>query len=1023
MPVVFTSTLGQDQSGRTGLTVARFGQVIHGISQTPQVWLDHQVFEENGVLVFNWDAVEELFPEGLLDEMFGAYCDLLKRLTEESAWRDLELHLASQKRLALTKRVNATSAPMPEGLLQAPLFRNAATTPDAMAVISDRRSLTYGELSDETKRLAHHLQAAGVRPNTLVAVVMEKGWEQVVAVLGILTAGAAYLPIDAELPSERILYLLDNGQVSIAVTQPSLATTIAWPEAVQRILVESGSIAGYPETLPNQVQEPDDLAYVIYTSGSTGQPKGVMIDHRGALNTVVDINSRFEVTPNDRILALSSLSFDLSVYDIFGALAAGGTIVIPAASSNRDPAAWLSLIRRHQITVWNSVPALMQMLVDYCLGVGVSLPDTLRLIMLSGDWIPVTLPERIRSLIDQTQIVSLGGATEASIWSILFPIERVEPNWRRIPYGAPMRNQTWQVLDADMRPRPVWVAGSLYIGGIGLAKGYWRDQDKTNASFVTCPKTGERLYRTGDVGRYLPDGNIEFLGRDDFEVKIQGYRIELEEIETVLASHVSVQAVAVGVVGELTGPRHLIAYIVPEHNQGALMGQNGAASGAHDANAVDTLSKSTHTGVILDPTERLSFRLAQRALRNGASASYVHLALPSANAPNNEYLRRRSFRTFPSRLVEFDDFSRLLAHLRSVLFEGYPFPKYRYASAGGLYPVQTYVYIRPDAVEATASGTYYYHAQRHELIGIDSSARISNAAFDLVNRNILDRAAFCLFLVADLRAITPLYGDLAPDFCRIEAGIITQLLESAAPDCSIGFCQVGNFAFQHVAQLFRLESEDHLYLHCLVGGGIQIQQMSVAGLIEDAGDLIGKVAGLRAEGDVRGATVMPSLSAEAPPGLQNKLREFAGSKLPKYMIPSSFVILDRLPLTANGKVDRKTLAGMSACYKDSNATPTEPRTPTEKRITAIWQEVLSATLIGTGTDFFATGGDSLSAVRLLTRIQSEYNIEIPIQNLFELTTVAQQAAFVDAITGGRRASKEVGIREQMLTSSVVEGEL
>jgi non-ribosomal peptide synthetase component E (peptide arylation enzyme) len=219
---------------------------------------------------------------------------------------------------------------------------------------------------------------------------------------------------------------------------------------------------------------------------------------------------------------------------------------------------------QQQVTVWNSVPKLMQMLVEYATGCSSTLPQSLRLVLLSGDWLPLSLPDQIRALCEDVQVVSLGGATEASIWSILYPITQVDPSWKSIPYGRSMVNQHFYVLNEALEPCPVWVPGRLYIGGIGLAKGYWRNPEKTNASFIIHPQTQERLYKTGDLGRYLPDGTIEFLGREDFQVKINGHRIELGEIEATLQQHSAVKDVIVTAVGESRENQQLIAYIVPK---------------------------------------------------------------------------------------------------------------------------------------------------------------------------------------------------------------------------------------------------------------------------------------------------------------------------------------------------------------------------------------------------------------------------------------------------------------------------
>jgi amino acid adenylation domain-containing protein len=450
---------------------------------------------------------------------------------------------------------NATAASLPGGLLHTPFEESARTYPDRLAIASTGRRLTYAELDQRSRQLATRLRSAGVRPSTLVAIVMDKGWEQVVAALAIVRAGAAYLPLSPGLPRERLWHLLHQGQVELALTQPSHDLSLSWPDGLVRWRVEADAI--HPSQVdcgvaPDGTPAPNDLAYVIFTSGSTGQPKGVMIEHAAALNTILDINQRFGVGPDDRVLAVSSLSFDLSVYDIFGTLAAGGTIVFPDSEKADDPAHWVELIEAEQVTVWNSVPALLQMLLDYGASRPDLMPHSLRLAMLSGDWIPLPQFGQLERLSAGTRMVSLGGATEASIWSIAYPIDSVDPNWRSIPYGRPLANQRMFVLDDELEACAVGVIGQLFIGGVGLARGYWRDADRTHASFITHPRTGERLYRTGDLGRYLSDGTIEFLGRQDHQVKIRGFRVELGEIETALASHPAVKEVVVLALGDVT---------------------------------------------------------------------------------------------------------------------------------------------------------------------------------------------------------------------------------------------------------------------------------------------------------------------------------------------------------------------------------------------------------------------------------------------------------------------------------------
>ncbi|SDL60726.1 non-ribosomal peptide synthetase [Nonomuraea jiangxiensis] len=564
MPVVFTSTvgLGDENEGMNGLA-----EVVYGRSQTPQVWIDCQALVEGGVLEVRADVRDGVLPDGLVGDMFGALHGLLLDLAaSDAAWESASPVGLPAAQAERRERANDTAAPRPAGLLHEPVVAQAAATPDAPAVIAADRTLTYGELLARATAVAEHLAGATDAP---VAIVMAKGWEQVAAVLGTLLAGAAYLPVDLGQPAARRERILADAGVSTVLTQSWIGER---PPGVRRIDVDTLPPSTAPA--PESPARPGDLAYVIYTSGSTGDPKGVMISHEAALNTVADINRRFSVTVADRVLGLASLGFDLSVYDIFGPLAVGGALALPDPAGRSDPASWARLIAEHGVTLWNSVPAQLQMLEHYlAAGPGADL-RTLRLALLSGDWIPVTLPPAIRAHLPGLELISLGGATEASIWSIHHPIGEPAPDWTSIPYGKPLANQTFHVLDHALRPCPDWAAGELYIGGAGLALGYLGDPDKTAQRFIHHPETGERLYRTGDLGRYREDGVIEFLGRDDRQVKIRGHRIELAEVEAALQEHPAVATAHVLVEGEGMD-RRLAGFAQPARRTA---GQQGSAA-------------------------------------------------------------------------------------------------------------------------------------------------------------------------------------------------------------------------------------------------------------------------------------------------------------------------------------------------------------------------------------------------------------------------------------------------------------
>lgn len=567
MPVVFTSGLVQtSKGGQDAGVLTHFGNMTYGISQTPQVWLDHQVMEENGNLVFNWDAVEEILPGPVLDAMFEAYCKLLDRLIDEpESWIQRRIVNLPVGQASQREAVNDTSAELSDELLHSGFLRQVELRADAIAVATPSNRLTYAQLLDEATVLARRLCQVVTVPHQLVAVALEKDWKQVAAVLGVLMAGCVYLPVDPSLPSLRRRQLLSQGDVTVVITDLMLEQTLDWPSGVETLAVD-GPVGELPQLQPPADCASTDLAYVIFTSGSTGIPKGVMIDHKGAVNTIRCINRMLALNADDALLGVSSLSFDLSVYDIFGVLAVGGTIVLPEPRTLADPACWLAMMEKHRVTVWNSAPQLMDMLCHALDGVAKAVDVPLRAVLLSGDWIPVSLPDRIRSHFGRPRVISLGGATEASIWSIAYEIEEVDPAWSCIPYGKPLDNQTIEVLNEALEPCPVGVVGDLYIGGVGLAKGYMADPEKTAQKFITHPETGTRLYATGDLGSYLEDGNVSFHGREDNQVKVNGYRIELGEVAAVIQAHPSIaQAVVVADRGlDGTGSTSLHAHVVLE---------------------------------------------------------------------------------------------------------------------------------------------------------------------------------------------------------------------------------------------------------------------------------------------------------------------------------------------------------------------------------------------------------------------------------------------------------------------------
>ncbi|MEM0939717.1 MAG: amino acid adenylation domain-containing protein [Bacteroidota bacterium] len=556
MPFVFTSAIGLNN-----VQQKLRGEVSeNGISQTPQVFLDCQATDTSEGLLVNWDVRDGVFPDHLVSDMFEAFENLIHQLSSGDEYWEQSTPITlpwrqEQERIA----ANDTKAKLPTGVLHQSIESNIQSQPNAIAIIDPENTWNYRQLGLIATAVSEELKKLGCKPEERVAITIPKNAYQVAAVLGSLSAQATYVPIDVSQPADRRNKILQNASIRFALI--STKSNVTFPEDIQTIEIDKLPLSEEVKLDANySVEQP---AYVIYTSGSTGEPKGVVISHKAARNTIEDINSRFEVSSKDSILALAQLGFDLSVYDLFGILAAGGKVIYPQTDRQTDPSHWLELMKDHQITLWDTVPALMQMMLTYLSSEKeVHLP-AFRLALLSGDWIPLFLPDQLKQLLPGVQLISLGGATEAAIWSICHPYNGLASDWTSIPYGLPLANQGFRVLDKKWRDCPEWVVGELFITGDGLAMEYLGDEKMTKQRFFKHPIDGQQLYRTGDLGRYMPGGEIEFIGREDNQIKIRGHRIELGEIESVMQQHEAVGNVKVVVVDDTGQDRSLLAFVEP----------------------------------------------------------------------------------------------------------------------------------------------------------------------------------------------------------------------------------------------------------------------------------------------------------------------------------------------------------------------------------------------------------------------------------------------------------------------------
>lgn len=895
MPVVFTSTLALGPEGTDASVpgqLAKLGTMVYAISQTPQVWLDHQVFEKEGALCFNWDFPQGLFQEEVIEDIFQAYQKLLERLAgDEALWSQTRLNLTPDRHRRLNERLNDTGAEIPAEPCYASLWRQYLNQPGAVAVTDAQRSWSYADLWRRAQGLAEELRGRGFAGGAPVAVINEKGGDQVAAVLGVFLAGGFYCPMACDDP--RLKSCLQSAGIDWMVsTEPELASLV-------RHFLDWRQVG---EAEPEfRAAAPESLAYLIFTSGSTGLPKASAITHLSVVNRMVDMERRLGLGPDTVGLALAPLHFDLSVFDIFGVLGCGGRLVYTHPDRQRDPSHWFELMEREGVTLWNSVPAFMEMLLDWTQGR--QLPPSLRWTILSGDFIAPSLPERLAGC-SSTQLLSGGGATETTVWDICHPITE-HSGERPVPYGTPMVNARYYVLDSRGEPRPAGVVGELFAAGVGLAQSYWQSPELTEERFPTHPRLG-RLYRTGDLGLLSKRGWFEIKGRADQRLKIRGVRVEAGEVEGALIACPRLERVAVVARGE-PGLQKLYAYYQGPATPGQIREWAQAKlpssmvpsvfvaletlplgpTGKVDRKALPEatpespvargpVAESSRTlalvqevlGVTLGVEANLieagatsvdMVRLANRIedeyglrppldlLYEGASAQAIaagiqqvtgtHLALGSLRDPEEQerfraerrWHRQLSGRRFPlepaAPAVDRRSCRRYkltpieaptLAAWLSCLAEGDR--GFQYPSAGGLQPVQAYLYLKPGRVDGFPGGAYYYDPAAHQLVCLAPGAEISRKLYGLhPNRPIFDEAALALFLVADLAAIEPIYGSYARDFALLEAGYMGQLLMEQAQRHRLGLCPIGSLNFEPLEELFQLGGS-HQLVHSLLGG-------------------------------------------------------------------------------------------------------------------------------------------------------------------------------------------------------------
>ncbi|MEU0007609.1 amino acid adenylation domain-containing protein [Streptomyces sp. NPDC006314] len=1069
-PVVFACNL--DAPLVPDSFAERFGELSWMLSQTPQVWFDHQVYAtRGGGLLLAWDTVDDLFPAGMPAAMMVAYTTLLHDLAANDHFTtpDLALPVAQRRR---RDEVNSATRAHSGRLLHTAFFEHARERAAEPALLwHDSGRLTHGELAERALRIAGALARRGVGPGTSVVVTAPKGPDQIAAVLGVLAAGAAYVPVGVDQPAARRARILELSGARLVLD----GTGLPQPGPATEVLAIAEALAGEPLDAPVPA-EPGDTAYVIFTSGSTGTPKGVEVSHRAAVNTVEDIGERFRIGAGDRVLAVSALDFDLSVWDVFGPLAAGGALVLVDESDRRDANQWLTLCARHGVSVWNSVPALLDMLLTAA--DGAPLPPSLRLALLSGDWIGLDLPGRLAASTNgRCRLVGLGGATEAAIWSNAYEITEVPAQWVSVPYGKPLRNQKFRVVDGRGRDCPDWVPGELWIGGDGVALGYRGEPDLTTERFPVV--AGERWYRTGDLGRYWPDGNLEFLGRLDHQVKINGFRVELGEIEAGLQTHPEVSSAVVVTVGDRR--RELIAAVVeraPGHGfdpqdgtEDADPAQSPDGRPAHDVDLLELQLVETVLAELIAPVvtpapapapaATMPVREEQRPVldawldelaRHGVVRRDGGAVRPGARwaevrAPERfGTLRERAAGTHLEPVaaalawagpmlaavltgeahasVLLDDpvlspegladampgtgncLAAIAADLRADAADG-PLTVADWDAASGLGAARLLADLEPGTVDYTVLGSSPTLLATADVRLAGSGHRVRTVhqgglalpapqlhAYDaVVAANVLHRMPDPETAAATMALLLRPGGRLH----LLERTRLTPLALLVA------------LPLEAEAGRLRPGGPSAAWLH---SGPRWARACAAAGLVD------ARVVRTEPTGEVLVTAQRPSGAGGLDP---EELRRWLADRVPAHMVPGHFAALPALPLSANGKVDRRAVQSMLASLAVQPRESTEPpRGATEQSVAGLWTKLLGVASVGRDENFFALGGDSLLATRLVTEVQRALGVELPMRDVMRAPTVAALGALIEGLLS---AARDMTPGDQALAGDFEEGVL
>ena len=906
-----------------------------------------------------------------------AVYDALDKVREQQCTDTPQLTKIEQQQLAawnVTQHDYPYDACVPQLVAQQVAVRSEAT-----ALVVDNQRLSYGELNRRANQLAHYLQMLGVRPNVLVGLLLERSTDMVVGLLGILKAGGAYVPLDPAYPPDRLSFMLEDAQVPVLVTQQRQVAGLSY-QGARVVCMDSDASALAQQSASNPISAVTaaDLAYVIYTSGSTGKPKGVQITHGSLLNLVFWHQRAFAVTAADRATQVTSPSFDATGWELWPYLTAGASVYLPDEDTRVTSTLLRNWLVEHRITISFLPTAMAESIM------ALEWPSTtsLRYLLTGADTLhhypSPTLP---------FVLVNNYGPTEATVVATSGNVSPTEHADRPPSIGRPIDNVQIYILDQQLRQTPIGEPGELYIGGVSLSNGYLNRPELTAERFILHPfsnEPGARLYKTGDLARYLPDGQIAFLGRTDYQVKIRGYRVELGEIEAALKQHPAVRQVVVVAHQDVPGENRLVAYVVTD----------------------EQLTSSTEQELFPLPNSLRVFHL------NRTETQWLY----------NEIFIDQSYMKHGITLADGDcvfdvganiGLFTLFVHSKCPNADVYAFepipPIFEVLQKNSaLYGLNTHLFQYGLSSEtAKAAFTFYPHfsAMSGAYADVQEDEEVTRATLrnssDLLTQytdELLAGRFRSETFVCQLRTLSEVMREntvqhidlLKIDVEKSELDVLDGIQEE-------DWQKIGQIVVEVHDRDGRLDQTvDLLKRH---GYDVAVEQVDV---LANTGlyNLYGRHLQARPSVGERQEDASPN---KLPPLLSKhsvqatELQQFLQAQLPDYMIPAAFVRLEALPLTHNGKVDRTALPIPNETNTLRNEDIAAPGTPIEEQLVGIMTTLLKLEHIGIDDNFFLLGGHSLLGTQVIVRVADTFGVDISLRTLFNAPSVRQLSAEVERL--------------------------